>query len=146
MPDYVTNLYTMEKLDECLAWADIVYLSLPDTPETAGLFDRQRLLKMKPGSFLLNVGRGNVVDLDALCDCLESGHLAGAGVDVTDPEPLPAQHRAWDVENLIITPHVSGGFHLDYTHDRIVEICAGNLGRFVRGEPLYNLVDRETGY
>lgn len=145
-PDYVSALYTMDKLDDCLIQADIVYLSLPDTPETAGLFDRHRLLKMKPGSILLNVGRGNAVDLEALCDCLESGHLSGAGVDVTDPEPLPAQHRAWNVENLILTPHVSGGFHLDYTHDRIVDICAGNLGRFLRGEPLQNIVNRETGY
>ena len=101
---------------------------------------------MKPGAILVNVGRGNAVDLDALCDLLEAGYLGGAALDVTEPEPLPAQHRAWGVPNLQITPHVSGGFHLEYTNYRIVEICADNLGRFVRGEKLQNLVDRATGY
>ena len=145
-PEYVSALYTMEKLDDCLAQADVVYLALPDTAATAGLFDRQRLEKMKPGAILVNVGRGNAVDLDALCDLLEVGRLGGAALDVTDPEPLPSQHRAWGIPNLLITPHVSGGFHLAYTHNRIVEICADNLGRFVRGEKLENLVDRDTGY
>lgn len=145
-PDYCEALYTLDKLDDCLPQADIVYLSLPDTPDTQGLFSRERIEKMKPGAILINVGRGNAVDLDALCDAIEAGRLAGAGVDVTDPEPLPQTHRAWQVEDLLITPHVSGGFFLPQTHDRIVSICADNVGRFCRHEPLRNTVDRKLLY
>ena len=145
-PKYVESLYTMDKLDDCLPQADIVYMSLPDTPSTQGLFSRERISKMKPGAILINVGRGNAVDLDALCDALEASALAGAGVDVTDPEPLPKEHRAWKTENLFITPHVSGGFHLQLTHDRIVFICADNLRRFACGEELENVVDRVQKY
>lgn len=145
-PAYVAELHTMEKLDECLSAADIVFMSLPGTPATQGLLDRERIGRMKPGSILINVGRGNAVDLDALCDAIESGALAGAGVDVTDPEPLPTDHRAWQTENLLITPHISGGFHLKLTHDRIATICRDNLARFLAGEPLGNVVNRELLY
>lgn len=145
-PDYCEALYTMDKLDECLKEADIVYMSLPGTPDTAGLFSRERIAGMKPGSILINVGRGNAVDLEALCDAIEEGRLAGGGVDVTDPEPLPEGHRAWQIENLVITPHVFGGFFLPKTHDRVVTICAENLTRFVGQEPLRNIVDRQLQY
>ena len=83
---------------------------------------------------------------DALYDALESGKLSGAAVDVTDPEPLPAEHPLWQQENAVITPHVSGGFHLPETHDRIIRIMAENLSAFGKGEPLRNVVDFETGY
>ena len=104
------------------------------------------MLKMKDGAILLNVGRGMIVDTDALCAALKSGKLAGAGVDVTDPEPLPADHPLWKMENAVITPHISGGYHLQETHDRIVRIMAENLKRFLAGEPLRNVVDFSTGY
>ena len=87
-----------------------------------------------------------IVDTDALCAALKSGKLAGAGVDVTDPEPLPADHPLWKMENAVITPHISGGYHLQETHDRIVRIMAENLKRFLAGEPLRNVVDFSTGY
>ena len=145
-PEYVEALYTMERLDECLAQADVVFMSLPGTPATKGLFDRQRIGRMKQGSILINVGRGNAVDLDALCDAIVDGRLLGAAVDVTDPEPLPPEHRAWRTEDLLITPHISGGFHMKLTHDRIAAIAAGNLRRFLTGEPLSNVVDRELLY
>ena len=101
---------------------------------------------MKDGAILLNVGRGMIVDTDALCAALENGKLAGAGVDVTDPEPLPADYPLWKMENAVITPHISGGYHLQETHDRIVRIMAENLKRFLAGEPLRNVVDFSTGY
>ncbi len=145
-PDFADELYTPDKLDECLPRADIVFLSLPETPATRGLFGAERLSRMKEGAILLNAGRGNAVDIDALCDAVESGHLRGAGLDVTNPEPLPEGHRAWAVRDILITPHVSGGFHLPYTHDRVVEICGENLRRFRAGEPLLHLVDRKEGY
>lgn len=145
-PEYVDALYTMERLDECLAQADVVFMSLPGTPATRGLLDRARIGRMKQGSILINVGRGNAVDLDALCDAIVDGRLAGAGVDVTDPEPLPPEHRAWRTEDLLITPHISGGFHMQLTHDRIAAIATENLRRFLEGEPLNNVVDRALLY
>lgn len=145
-PDWLTELGTLEDLDRLLPDADFVFLSLPDTPATRGLFDRERIGRMKKGAVLLNAGRGTAVDTEALCDAAESGALRGACLDVTDPEPLPPGHRMWEIENILITPHVSGGFHLPYTHDRIVEICAGNLRRLAAGEPLCSLVNRKEGY
>ena len=107
---------------------------------------RDMTAKMKDGAVLLNVGRGMIVDSDALFDALESGKLSGAAVDVTDPEPLPAEHPLWQQENAVITPHVYGGFHLPETHDRIIRIMAENLSAFCAGKPLRNVVDFETGY
>ena len=145
-PDYVDELILTEKLDEYLPTADCVAITLPGTKETKGMFGAERLSKMKDGAVLLNVGRGMIVDSDALYDALESGKLSGAAVDVTDPEPLPAKHPLWQQENAVITPHVSGGFHLPETHDRIIRIMAENLSAFRKGEPLRNVVDCETGY
>lgn len=145
-PEYVERLYTLDKLDDCLPSADIVFLSLPDTPITKGLMGKERLARMKKGAILLNAGRGTAVNTEALCDAVESGHLSGAGLDVVDPEPLPEGHRAWKIRDIFLTPHVSGYFHLPYTHDRIVDICAENLRRFFAGEPLQHLVNRKEGY
>ena len=145
-PDFVDELIHTDKLDEYLPQADCVAITLPGTTATKGMFDAERMAKMKDGAILLNVGRGMIVDTDALCAALKSGKLAGAGVDVTDPEPLPADHPLWKMENAVITPHISGGYHLQETHDRIVRIMAENLKRFLAGEPLRNVVDLSTGY
>ena len=145
-PDYVDELILTEKLDEYLPIADCVAITLPGTKETKGMFGAERLNKMKDGAVLLNVGRGMIVDSDALVEALQSGKLSGAAVDVTDPEPLPAEHPLWQQENAVITPHVSGGFHLPETHDRIIRIMAENLSAFRAGRPLRNVVDFETGY
>lgn len=145
-PDYVDELIHTEKLDDYLPQADCVAITLPGTKQTKGMFDAARIAKMKDGAVLLNVGRGTIVDTDALCAALQSGKLSGAGLDVTDPEPLPADHPLWKQENAVITPHVSGGFHLAETHDRIIRIMAENLTAFLAGRPLKNVVDFETGY
>ena len=110
------------------------------------LLRREDLSIMKPGAVVLNVGRGYIIDTEALCDGLESGHLGGAGLDVTDPEPLPAGHRLWQLPTAVVTPHVSGGYHLQETHNRIAGIFAENLRRFVKGEALKNQVDLAAGY
>ena len=136
----------LEDLDQLLPQADVVAVTLPGTEATRGLINKERLAKMKEGAVLLNVGRGFIVDTEALCDALESGHLSGAGVDVTDPEPLPSDHRLWKIPTAVITPHVSGFYHLRETHERIVEIFAENLEHFRNGEPLRNQVDFSTGY
>jgi phosphoglycerate dehydrogenase-like enzyme len=145
-PDYMDELYLIDQLDKLLPKADIVALSLPATQQTYKLFSKDKLAKMKPGSILINVGRGTSVDTDALCDVLESGHLLGAALDVTDPEPLPENHRIWDIKNAIITPHISGQYHLQETHERIVKISVHNLKAFIEGNELQNIVDFSTGY
>lgn len=145
-PDYADEVHLTARLDELLPRADVVAVTLPGTPATRGLLNRDRIGSMKPGAVLLNVGRGYIVDTEALCDALESGKLGGAGLDVTDPEPLPQGHRLWQLPTALITPHVSGGYHLWETHQRIAGIFAENLGRFMAGEPLKNQVDFRTGY
>ena len=106
----------------------------------------ERFSHMKKGAVLINVGRGSAVNTEALCDALESGRLGGAALDVTDPEPLPPNHRLWRQSNALITPHVSVGYTLLETYERIIKICLENLFRFSKSEELYNQVDFKTGY
>lgn len=145
-PDYADEIYLLEDLDWLLPQADVVAVTLPGTPATKNLLNRERIGLMKAGSYLLNVGRGYIIDTQAMCDALESGKLAGAGVDVTDPEPLPADHRLWKIPTAIVTPHISGFYHLQETYERIVGIFVENLRRFQKGEQLLNQVDRAAGY
>lgn len=145
-PDFIDELYLMDKIDDILPTVDVVVLSMPSTKETYKMFSTEKLKLMKNGAVLLNVGRGNVLDTDALCDLVESGYLLGAGLDVVDPEPLPKDHRVWDIENIIITPHISGGYHLPETLERIVQLSAKNLRNFINGEKLTSIVDFSTGY
>ena len=145
-PEYADEVHLLEDLDSLLPQSDVVAFTLPGTDATRGLMSRERLAKMKEGAVLLNVGRGFIVDTEALCDALERGHLSGAGVDVTDPEPLPPTHRLWNIPTAVVTPHISGFYHLRETHERIVGIFLENLRHFQAGEPLRNLVDFATGY
>ncbi len=145
-PPFAERVVTAAQLDEELPGADVVALCLPGTDETRALFSDQRLSRMKPGAYLFNVGRGNAVDSLALYRALASGRLAGAGLDVTDPEPLPPDHPLWQQPNCCITPHISGWYHMAETGRRIVDICVDNLRRFVCNEPLRNEVDPLTGY
>ncbi len=145
-PEYIDELVLQDELDKVLPRADIVALALPNTAETKGLFSRERIYNMKDGATLINVGRGNAVDTEALCDALEDGKLYAASLDVTDPEPLPADHRLWKIENALITPHISGFFHLRKTYENIVDIFIDNLGRFLDGKELENIIDMTTGY
>lgn len=145
-PDYADEVHLTSDLDTLLPRADIVAVTLPGTEATRNLLDRRRIGLMKPGAVLLNTGRGYIVDTEALCDALECGALAGAGLDVVQPEPLPEGHRLWQIPTAIVTPHISGGWHLKETHTRIVHIFSENLKRFLAGEPLENQVDFATGY
>lgn len=144
-PSYIDELYTMDSLDSVLPMADVVALSLPNSPESYHIMDAERLNKMKNGGVLLNVGRGNAIDTDALVDALMSGRIK-AGLDVTDPEPLPIDHPLWKCKGAMITPHVSGYYHLKQTHDNIIEIAADNLYRLINNLPIKNIVDPQTGY
>ncbi len=147
-PEYLDEIHTTEALDQLLPRADFVALSLPNTPHTFHLMDERRLRLMKPGAYLLNVGRGSAIDGDALCRVLEEGHLGGCCVDVTDPEPLPPKHPLWDAPRMVITPHISGQYHLAETFERIVRIAGENLEKFLAGNvsEMRNVVDFETGY
>ncbi len=148
LPPYFEKMYTMEKLDMLLETADVVALSLPSTKETKGLMDERRLRLMKKDAVLLNVGRGDAIVTDDLVAVLQEGHLLGAGLDVVDPEPLPKDHPLWKMENVILTPHISGVSinHLPETYQKILAICTQNLVRYANGEPLKNTIDLETGY
>jgi phosphoglycerate dehydrogenase-like enzyme len=131
-------------LDDALAAADHVAITLPLTPATRGLFDAARLARCKPGAWLYNVGRGPIVEPAALLAALESGHIAGAGLDVTDPEPLPAESPLWVHPRVMITAHTSGLTPRSF--ERYQALLLDNVGRFSRGEPLLNVVDKQQGY
>ena len=143
-PPYVDEQGRADQLMEFLPEADVVALCLPLTTETEGLIGERELDAFKPGSYLINVGRGRIVDTDALVRALNDGRLAGACLDVTDPEPLPSDHPLWAMPNVVITPHVSGRSAL--TRQRWHEVYIENLRRFGRGEPLINVVDKLAGY
>ncbi len=139
------GMHTFGELDSLLPKADVVALSVPETPQTVNLMDARRFGLMKRGAYLLNVGRGSAVDQDALLGALREGRLAGASIDVTVPEPLPRDHPLWREKNLIITPHISGFFHLKATHDNIVSIACHNLAAWPDG-PFTSQVDYGSGY
>ena len=134
------HMATMGELGELLPQADVVCSVLPSTPETAVLADAGFFAAMKPGAYFGNAGRGSLVDQTALVAALESGHLAGAALDVCTPEPLSADDPLWDAPNLLLTPHISGFYHLPVTLDNIVGIAAENLAHLEAGEPLRNQV------
>ena len=119
-------------------------VSAPITPRTRGLIGPSQIELLKPGSYLLVVSRGKIVDEPALIQALESGKLAGAGLDVSATEPLPPDDPLWQAPNLIITPHTSAGS--DLTWELTWSILTENVGRFIRGEELLNVVDKELGY
>lgn len=144
-PDYIDEMYLTGDLDGVLPRADVVAMALPNMKETYRLLDRRRIAMLKQGAVVLNVGRGQTIDTDALCDALEEGRIL-AGLDVVDPEPLPKEHRLWRMENAIVTPHISGFFHLQQTHDRMVRIAAENIKRLAEGLEPINVIDFETGY
>lgn len=144
-PEYMDEMYTLEALDNLLPKADVVALALPNGNASRGLMNEVRLRSMHRGAIILNVGRGSAIDTDALVSVLNDGHIL-AGIDVTDPEPLPKEHQLWKCPGIVITPHISGYYHLRQTHDRIVEIAARNIENLLSGNPIMNCVDNDTGY
>lgn len=148
LPPYFTSMHGMEELDDLLPMADIVSLSLPSTDDTRGIMNEKRLRLMKKNAVLLNVGRGDAIVTEDLVKVLKSGHLFGAALDVTDPEPLPKGHPLWQMEQVLLTPHITGMSigHLEETYEAILDLCVQNLMRYQKGEPLINQVDKETGY
>jgi phosphoglycerate dehydrogenase-like enzyme len=142
-PGHVAELHRPEALYALLPRAHVVASALPLTPVTQRMFAGPAFAQMRKGTIFLNVSRGKVVDTEALVQALDSGHIAAAGLDVTDPEPLPKGHPLW-TRNVIITPHTAGqspeGFRRAY------ELFRENLRRFASGEMLLNIVDKNAGY
>jgi phosphoglycerate dehydrogenase-like enzyme len=141
---HVAEVLPAERTPEVLARSDFVLLLLPATPETEGFIDEARLGMMKPDAWLLNFGRGHTIDDDDLVAAVKARRIAGAVLDVFRQEPLPAEHPFWSTEGIIVLPHI-GGPHPQ--RDRFVaRLFVDNLRRFLDGEPLAEVVDREAGY
>ncbi|MFM8251340.1 MAG: D-2-hydroxyacid dehydrogenase [Planctomycetota bacterium] len=143
-PPTVERLDPADSLDQILPLVDILILCVPLNDQTEGLIDARRLALMKPGSLLINVARGPVVRERDLVAALASGHLAGAGLDVTEVEPLPVDSLLWDHPQVIITPHV--GAQSVRRADVTTDFLAANLARYVAGQPLVNVVDKQLGF
>jgi phosphoglycerate dehydrogenase-like enzyme len=143
-PPFVDRVGLGEDLPAFLAEADVVANCLPLTPDTKGQFDTDLFAKMKPTAFFINVGRGGTVNTADLVAALESGTIAGAGLDVTDPEPLPEDHELWKAPNLVITPHFAAWS--DEGRELRWLLYRENLRRFVAGEPMLSVVDPGRGY
>jgi phosphoglycerate dehydrogenase-like enzyme len=143
-PEFVERVGKPGDLMAMLPEADVVAVCVPLTAETEGMLGKGAFAAMKAGSYLINVARGRVVDTAALVEALETGHLAGACLDVTDPEPLPPGHALWRMANVVITPHVSSD--AAETDERRWALLKENIRRFGAGEPLLNVVDKAAGY
>jgi phosphoglycerate dehydrogenase-like enzyme len=139
-PPGVSEMHPPEALDALLPRADFVVLTVPHTPQTEGLMDRARFRRMKRSAFFINIGRGMTTKLDDLVAALRAGELAGAGLDVFETEPLPADHPLWTMPGVLITPHMAG--YGPYLNDRRYRIILDNCHAFAAGVPLRNVVDK----
>jgi phosphoglycerate dehydrogenase-like enzyme len=142
--DHVDTIYGPKELPKLLAEADFVVLAAPITADTKKLIDGATLAHMKPSAYLINVGRGALVDERALTEALRSRSIAGAALDVFDKEPLPVESELWDVPNLLITPHSAG--LTEKLWDRHYLLIKENLRRYLAGETLLQIVDKQKGY
>jgi len=143
-PPGVAELHPPAALDALVPRADFVILTVPHTPATEGFMDRKRFQRMKRTAFFINIGRGKTTRLDDLVAALRAGEIAGAGLDVFEQEPLPADHPLWTLPGVIITPHTAGfGPYLD---ERRYEILLDNCRRFIAGQPLRNVVDKSSWF
>jgi phosphoglycerate dehydrogenase-like enzyme len=143
-PAMLAEIFSVQQIDAFLQQSDFVVLTLPLTAETRELFSSERLQQMKSGAYLINIGRGELVDETALLALLRERKIAGAVLDVFQNEPLPAAHPFWQLDNVLVTPHFSGNFE-EYV-ERVGEQFAENLARYLRGEALWNVVEKKRGY
>ncbi len=144
--DCYDEVYTFEDLDKVLPGTDVLAMSLPRTPETNHILNAQRLALLPETAYVVNVGRGNAIDQEALMDALEHARLAGAALDVMVPEPLPEDHPLWHTKNLLLTPHISGNMALGYTCQKDVDLFCEDLENYANGRPLKRFVDPKVGY
>jgi phosphoglycerate dehydrogenase-like enzyme len=144
-PDFVNELWALNRLPDLLKQADYVVCTVPGTPTSKGLIGAKEIAMMKPSAMLLAISRGGVVDQDALIAAMKEKKIAAAAVDVSVPEPLPADSELWDLPNVLITPHISGG--TQYESDYVIEILTENLGKYINCQlPLRNQIDKTLGF
>ncbi len=144
--EYFTKIDVSNNIDAYLPEADLLICCVPDTPETRGLIGDRQLSELPSTSYLINVGRGSLIDQNALIEALNQERIAGAALDVMTPEPLPSDHPLWNARNCILTPHISGNMTLGYTARRCIELFCDNLKRYAADEPMHNIVNRRRGY
>ena len=140
------EVYPVSQLDKLLPETELLVMAVPGTGETEHILSAERIALLKENAYVINVGRGTAVDQDALIQALNAGKIAGAALDVVDPEPLPPDHPLWEAKNLILTPHVSGNMTLAYTCDMNVDQFCEDLENYMAGRPLAHLVDLSKGY
>ena len=133
--DYMVGF---DSLDDVLQYADVIAMSVPSTPATYHLLNAERIASLKPDAIIINAGRGDAINSQALADALAEGRIRGAALDVTEPEPLPADSPLWREPKCLITPHVAGGNHLEITERRIIAIALGNVRCYANGQSLDN--------
>jgi D-2-hydroxyacid dehydrogenase (NADP+) len=144
-PDYVDELRGLDFLDDLLRQSDYVVVAVPYTPQTVDMIGAESIALMKSSAMLVGISRGGIINQEALAQALREGRLAAAALDVFKPEPLPEESELWDLENLLITPHIAGGTQFESRY--ILGIFRENLGRFLRGDlPLRNQVDKQRGF
>lgn len=141
---YVEKIVQPDMLDSVIGDADVLFMAAPHTPKSHKMIGPSQFEAMREGSYFIAVSRGGTYDLGSLVKALDSKKLAGAGVDVTDPEPLPKGHALWKMENVIITPHIAGRSDMD--RGRMLGIVKSIIQRFADGMPLFNVVDKQKGY
>jgi phosphoglycerate dehydrogenase-like enzyme len=141
---FASRIVYPDRLDDVLPLADVVFVCAPDTPQTRGMIGARQFALMKQGVFFIAVSRGTLYDTKALIQALESKHVAAAGLDVTELEPLPKGHPLWKFDNVIVTPHIAT--QCDGEFPRQMEVLKDNLRRFANGERLRNVVDKQAGY
>jgi phosphoglycerate dehydrogenase-like enzyme len=143
-PEYVEYVGLADEYVALAANADVIVNATPLTPQTRGMFDAAFFAAMKDSAFFINIGRGESVVTEDLVAALRAGAIAGAGLDVTDPEPLPPDHPLWSMTNVIVTPHIATSS--DFRDQRTVTLVGENLRRYMRGDRVLSVVDLELGY
>lgn len=144
-PDFVDEMWGLDRLNDLMAESDIVVVAAPWTPEAQGMIGAGQIALMKPSAMLVGISRGGIIDQKALAQALREKKIACAALDVFEPEPLPADSELWDLENLLITSHIAGG--TQYEGKYLLEIFTENLGKYLRGEfPLRNQVNKQLGF
>jgi len=141
---YLKKVVKPDQINEVLPAADVVFVSAPHTPKSHKMLGPEHFELMKKGAYFIAVSRGGLYDMNSLVKALDSKRLSGAGVDVTDPEPLPKGHPLWKFDNALITPHIAG--RSDKDRDRMIGTIKENIQRFADGRPLINVVDKQKGY
>ena len=141
---FISRVVKPDQIDTVLPQADVLFISAPHTPQSHKMIGPKQFELLKQNAYFIAVSRGGTYDLNSLIKSLDSRRLAGAGVDVMDPEPLPRGNALWKFDNVVITPHIAG--RSDQDRGRMVGTIGANIRRFVAGQPLINVVDKKKGY